>query len=286
MTDSLSACLKTAYFGAVGAFSEIGPMKRITNISALVFAFINSGGFFIIILFIMIFPVYLYKTKGHDSTFKTLLLICFFGLFATLAGNSISGEGYGHYFMPFIPVMLLPTVWFSGAVYSFLRTSHVDSFAATAAVSAFALIVSVNSLAVLRSNILNNLRDDTDSYLNAQCVKVSDYVKAHSSPDDTVQLMGGSDVATSYYRAKRIAASSHFYYANGLFSEDAKRTFANEILKDIKENCPRIILFAEDQLQDFVQHLDNPEDFNEFLEENYTIDENDLPYIIYLYAGG
>ena len=258
-------------------------MQLLINVSAMVFRFIDSGGFFIIILFVAIFPFYLYKTKGQDSTLKTLLLICFFALFATLIGNSLSGADHMHYFMSFIPVMLLPTVWFSKAIYSFFFTDHTKSFHATAVVAACAFIISVQSIPVLRANIIDNLRDGTDSYLSAQCMKVSDYVKAHSSPDDTVQLFGDEPAVTSYYRAKRIAASNYFYYANGRFSEDAKKTFANEIFKDIKENRPAIILFtSEDKYQDFIQHLDNPDDFAAFLQAHYTMDENDFSYVTYL----
>ncbi len=287
LTNSLSACLETAYFGTLGSFSQITKMQLLINISAMIFRFIESGGFFIIILFVAIFPFYVYKTKGQDSVLKTLLFICFFGLFATLIGNSVSGADHMHYFMCFIPVMLLPTVWFSKAIYSFFCTNRVKTFSATAAVAAFAFIISMNSIPVLRSNIINNLRDGTDSYLSAQCMKVSDYVKAHSSPDDTVQLIGDATAVTSYYRAKRIAASNYFYYANGRFSEEARKTFANEIFKDIKENRPAIVMFTnKDKFQDFTQCLDYPDDFTKYLEEHYTIDENDFSYVTYLRIGG
>ena len=286
MTDSLSACLETAYFGAVGAFSEIPQMTRITNVFSMVFAFIQSGGFFIIILFGSVLPFYLYKTKGQGNTLKTLLIICFFGLFATLAGNSVSGEGYNHYFTSFVPVMLLPTVWFSRAVYTFLCTNNARSFAANAAVLAFAFLISMDSVAVLKGNITNNLRNGTDSYLYDPCILISDYVRANSSPDDTVQLFGDGPVVTSYYRAGRIAASNHFYFGNGRFTEEIKREFANEILRDIKEARPKILLFTEHQLWDFTQHLDDPGEFDKFLEENYTVDENNFSCFTYLRTGG
>ncbi|MCR4719901.1 MAG: hypothetical protein K5768_09765, partial [Firmicutes bacterium] len=283
ITGSLSACLDTAYFGVVNTFSDISKMLLITNVSAMAFKFIGTGGFFSIVLFIAIFPFYLYKTKGQESDFKTLLLICYFGLFATLIGNSVSGAKHMHYFMCFIPALILPTVWILRAVYSLVCTKEVKTFTATAAVAAFAFVISINSVSVLRNNILNNLRDGTDSYLSAPCFNVSDYVKMHSSPEDTVQLIGGGDAVTSYYRAKRMAASNYFYYANGRFSDDAKKICANEIFRDIKENRPKIIIFTSDwKMQDFIQHLGNPEGYQEFLKENYIIDENDSLYITYL----
>ena len=286
MTDSLSACLDSAYFGAVDAFSGITKMTIITNVSSMVFQFINSGAFTIIVLFVIILPFYMYKTKGHNNELKTLLLISYFGIFATLFGNSVSGAAHMHYFMSFIPVMLIPTIWFSKAIYSFLRTNNAKSFGSTAVVAALAIMICVNSTSVLRTNIISNLRDGTDSYLYTQYFKVSDYVKANSSPNDTVLLIGDGTAATSYYRAKRLAASNYFYYANGRFSEESKKNYANEIFSDIKENYPAIILFTnEEKMQDLVQHLDNPEDFNEFLNDNYVIDENDFSNITYLYVG-
>lgn len=286
LTKSLFACLDTAYFGIVGSFSALTKMQLLTNISAMIFRFIQSGGFFIIIFFVLIFPFYYYKTKEQKSVLKTLLVICFFGLFATLIGNSISGVEHMHYFMCFMPVMLLPVVWFSKAIYSFLCSVNVKSFAAIAVIAAFSFILSVDSISTLRYNIIGNLRDGTELHLQSQAMKVSDFVKANSSPDDTVLLIGDATTVTSYYRAKRIAASNYFYYANGLFNDNAKNEFANEILKDTKENLPAIILFSNKlKLEDFLRHLDNPEDFTALLENNYVVNKNDFSYISYMRVG-
>lgn len=286
-TGTLSACLETAYFGAVGAFSEITKMQMLINVSAMVFNFIKSGGFFVIILFIAVFPFYLYKTKGEASVFKTLLIICYLSLFATLAGNSVSGAKHMHYFICFIPVMLLPVVWFAKAIYMFFCENSGKTFAATASVTALAFLISVNSVADLRSNIINNLRDGTNDYLNSQSVKISEYVKTHSSPEETVLILGGAPAVTSYYRAKRLAASKYFYYANGRFSEEAKKIFASEIMEDIEENLPRIIIFThESKMQDFIQHLDNSLEYTDFIEENYVAVENDFSYMTYILNTG
>ena len=78
----------------------------------------------------------------------------------------------------------------------------------------------------------------------------------------------------------------YFYYANGLFNDNAKNEFANEILKDTKENLPAIILFSNKlKLEDFLRHLDNPEDFTALLENNYVVNKNDFSYISYMRVG-
>ena len=100
-------------------------------------------------------------------------------------------------------------------------------------------------------------------------------------------LIGDGTAATSYYRAQRLAASNYFYYANGRFSEESKVIFANEIFSDMKEMHPAVILFTnQDKMYDFAQHLENPNDFNEFIEKYYVLDENDFSNITYLYIGG
>ena len=92
---------------------------------------------------------------------------------------------------------------------------------------------------------------------------------------------------TSYYRAKRLAASKYFYYANGRFSEEAKKIFASEIMEDIEENLPRIIIFThESKMQDFIQHLDNSLEYTDFIEENYVAVENDFSYMTYILNTG
>lgn len=285
-TGSLSACLDAAYLGAVGAFTKLETMDVIYNITTMILNLRDSGALIIIVLFVALLPFCLYKTKGKKDSFKTVLLIYYFGVFATIAANSISGAPYMHYFTSLVPVIIIPVIWFSKNIYSFLCENRAKSFASTAVIAALALAISVNSIVVLRNNIFSNLRDSADNYLNSQYIKIAEYVKANSSPDDTVMLIGDGTAATSYYRAKRIAASNRFYYANGQFTEESKRQFANEIFEDLKQNYPAIILFTNsDRMQDFVQHLDNPDDFNKFLDTNYVIDENDFSNITYLYVG-
>ena len=286
VTGSLSACLDTAYFGAVGAFTKLPTLEVVSNVTSVALNLVDCGAFVISVLFVAILPFYLYKIRGQKNNFKTILLICFFGVFATFAANSISGAPYMHYFTSFIPVIIIPIVWFSKIIYSFLCANKAKTFAATAVVAALAFVISVNSLGDLTSNIFSNLRDSSDNYLNSEHIKVAEYVKEHSSPDDTVLLLGNGAAATSYYRAKRIAASNRFYFANGRFTEEYKRMFANEILEDVKENVPAVILFSnEKQKQSFMQHLDNPEDFDKFLSDYYVLDKNDFSNITYLYAG-
>lgn len=281
-TDSLAACLDAAYLGVVGSFSPLSALKFVSNISGMVFSFVSCGGFFLILLFVAVFPFYWYQTRGSESPLKTLLILCFFGLFATLLGNSVSGAYHMHYFLCFLPVMLLPSTWFAMGIYDFLRGNHAKAFAATAVVAALAFGLTVDSLDTLRASVLNNL----DPSLNEGYLAISNYVTEHSDPDDKVLLLGSGTAVTSYYRARRLAASNYFYYANGRFSEEAKVSFADQILRDMEENHPRIILFAEEsKWNDFTQHLDDPQAFQDLLARDYTKDETPCAFAAYLYTG-
>ncbi len=278
------SCIKTAYLGVLGSFTSLTFMQIADNVSRMILDFIPSGGFFVIILFILIFPFYLYTCKKQKSPLKSLLIICYFGLFATLIGNSVSGAYHPHYFMSFIPVMLLPIVWLAKGLHSLLARIEPRRFLSVAVIAALAFSLSIDSVVQLRTLIFKNQQDGTDLYLQSPQMQMKNFITENSDSDDTILVLGDVVAATSYYKSKRLSASNYFYYANGRFDDAAKRTFANEIFKDTTENHPKIILFeTKAKWEDFIAHLDDAALYNNFIESNYTAIETTIAHKAYIH---
>ena len=119
--------------------------------------------------------------------------------------------------------------------------------------------------------------------------KVVDYIVNNTETTDTIQVFGGASAVSSYYGARRLAASKYFYYSNGRFSEEAKTEFAQTICADLKENPPKLIMFDTNshdgeftKQEDFLLHCGDRDGWDAFLAENYTEQETDFGFIVYL----
>jgi hypothetical protein len=113
---------------------------------------------------------------------------------------------------------------------------------------------------------------------------VAKYIEDNSDETDMVQIFGGASAASANYGSKRFAASRYFYYNNGRFSEGAKTEFAKKIYEDVTKNHPKLIMFENtfnNKQADFIEHCQHADEWNAFIEENYTVEENDLNYVVY-----
>ena len=290
---SLKACIDSAYLGAVGAFSPISKGKRINNVNNMALSLSASGSLFIAVLFIFFFALdYIlnkkYK-KCRNDPFDVLCAISFFGLFATLLANSLSGANHLHYFMSFVPVMLLPTVWLAKAALRIVKPERLGgkikkyykpavSFG-LAAVIGFSCVLQ-NSIALFWKYKYGSKTDEP-----AKADLVVDYIRQNTEETDLVEVIGYETAVTSYYSAKRLAASNYFYYANGRFSEEAKTEFSNKIAEDLMKNHPKLIMFelngGSGKQYDFERHCADVEQWRCFLNENYVLQDNDFGYTIY-----
>lgn len=276
------ACIDSAYLGTLGSFSPLAKIVFLKNITQMIINLIPSGAFFLIAFFLIFFPFYAKKRKKDASPMKYLAYISFFGLIATLLANSLSGALHMHYFMSFIPVMIIPVVWFADYIHKFFDKQFPQSNYASAVCAVIALTLCISCIPKFHTTMFNNLRDGTKDYLNTNRAKVSHYLIENSEPTDTVLVLGDASAATSYYKAKRFAASNYFYYANGRFSNEAKNKFADEIQKDVVQQKPKLIMFSDqNKFDDFSKHLSNSESWHDMLNNEYSMQENDFNYIIY-----
>ncbi|MBE7069510.1 MAG: hypothetical protein E7386_03300 [Ruminococcaceae bacterium] len=288
-TGALKACIDTAYLQILGSFSERGLVERISYVNTMVLELTKSGTFFIIACFVFFHVLYFRHKQNSDEGFVYLCRISVFGLLFTLLANSVSGASHFHYFISFVPVLIIPTVALAKLVLTFIEIHlvekyHTDRFK-NFAVAFIALAISATCLVNYSCSIYYKIKSyGTLSYSEL----VTKYIADTTDESDVIQVIGNESACTSYYGAKRLAASNYFYYANGRFSEEAKTHFAGKIYEDIIKTQPKLIMFEnvssggyDDKQEDFVSHCGHRDEWNSFIEENYISEKPYLNYTIY-----
>ena len=284
-TGALKACVDSAYLGALGAFEPISPHEWMKNVTEMLLHFAPSGGFFLLFATLLAFPFCARGEKNGNDNWRAVQWIGYFGLLATLAANALSGAMHMHYFMSFVPALLIPVVGWADELRRFVLKNHGNRFGAVAAVALAALLVCQGGFQNYRLCVLENIHGE-HTYVNAPYTRVSRFIEQNTTPEDTVELIGDASAVTSYYRAKRLAASNHFYYANGRFSDAMLSAFANDISADVQANLPKIILFTDQEVfGNFTDHLDDGAAFAAFLDAQYEIYANPSDNIVYMLRG-
>lgn len=271
---ALNACLQTAYFGTLSDFEPLAKATWIKNVVGMVEAFINSGAFYIVVCFLLAFAVSLLRKSEGPKELNPLLWACVFALFVNLAANSLSGAYQMHYFMTFIPILLIPSAWIFDMVRTLMKKLVSDKTLATAITCALVCFISLHSVPQLSHMVINNLRNDKTPL--EQYNLIASYIEKNALPEDTVQLFGGGPAATANYRTGRLSASRYNYYANGRFSDEAKTEFANGIAADIQVEPPRLIIVQSlEKYNDFLAHIDDSSAYLELIETEYEQDITD-----------
>lgn len=283
-TGTLKSCIDTAYLGILGSFNHESLLYRInaTNLMSLEMA--RSGSLFVIICFIFFFILRAIMQKNEKDTFNSLCWISVFGILATFWANSISGAAQRHYFISFVPVLIIPSVALAKYVMKAIDKSsdkkiNTDSYQ-TAAVIFLVFLISLPSMFNYLYYSVMYKNPERWSYP----MSVVSYIKENTDDSDLIEVIGSSSAVSSYYGAKRNAASQYFYYANGRFSDESKTMFATKIFEDVTKNHPKLIMFEQgsaDKEKDFVDHCQHAEEWNGFLEKYYDIDENCVNYKVY-----
>ena len=289
---ALKACIDSAYLGVLGSFSHINRSRRIYNVNEMVLALAPSGTLFIIILFVFFYLLRLFNyqkdKENKQDAFNNLCTISFFGLIATLLANGLSGaKDHYHYFMSFVPVLIIPTVLLAKYVLKYAKPKNMKWSSLKkhfGSVAYFMLVLLMGASCILQPTIqiFWDLQDSKKKNKDSYPETVYHYVADNSAPTDTVLVFGAIAAVSSYYGAKRMAASNYFYYANGRFSEEAKTNFANKIFEDAKKTQPKLIMFeTQEKLDDFLDHCAAPDEWNAFLSANYVEQDNNIGFIVY-----
>lgn len=276
-TGSLKMCIDTVYLGILGFFSDISIFERIYNVCDMILSMKLPWTLHFIVVYIVAFPICFLKNKSKRTTLDVLSAMSFFGLFVTLLANSLSGANHMHYFMSFIPNLIIPAIWLINNAKKICDKKYWQKWVLPLS----ALVLSVVFLTTVYTFIIE-CRGGIAKTSAENYIKTEEYIMDNSEETDRILVIGKENSVTSYYRTNRLAASNFFYYANGRFSDESKTYFADEISKDVIEVKPKLIMFeTEEKMNDFLGHLTNRQEWDSLLDSEYTVQEDDFYHMIY-----
>lgn len=285
---SLKACIDTAYLGVLGQFSDRTALEKASHVNAMLLELSKSGALYIAIVFI-IYTLMRGKTaKKERDGFDSLCTISAFGLLATLLANSLSGAGHLHYFMSFIPVMIIPTVACAKIVMNLIDKNCAEKYRTDRTKNFVCFVLAFAVSASFLFNYLYVIYKQIGVTYTSTVQKVTAYICDNTDENDLIEVIGTETAISSYYASRRLAASNYFYYANGRFSDGAKTEFANKICDDVIKTHPKLVMFdlressgEKSKYEDFLEHCQHTEDFKRFLDDNYETVDNDMKFVIY-----
>ncbi len=233
----------------------------------------TTGAGILIIGFILITLVFIIAKKIEEKPIKYLSIVSMFMLIINLYANSLSGAVQMHYFITFIPIMFVVVALILYAVKKMKNNGLVKILG----ISAVVLISILNYY-----NLTNKIIERYNSISFSQIV--DKYILENSNETDKVQMIGGSGESTgANSRTKRLAPSRYNYLPLwDTFVQERKIEIVNEVVEDIIKEQPKIIMISNLANEEFNLLVENKEVWNNFLENNYKIFEEDIPlYIIY-----
>lgn len=278
-TGSLKMCIDTVYLGVLGFFSDISIVERASNILDMILYMRHSWMLHLVVVFVIAFPICFIKNKSNRSVLDVLGAISFFGLFTTLLANSISGANHAHYFICFVPTLIIPAIWLFEKAEQIIDKRYWKKWV----FPLVTVVIAVVFFSTVYMPIINNMgREYNKIHEKTTYLATEKYIINNSDETDRIIVLGEQNAATIYYRANRLSASNFFYYANGRFSDESKVWFADEISSDTIEAKPKLIMFeTKEKMDDFLAHLTDRQKWEDFIENEYTVEEENFFYKVY-----
>lgn len=280
LRGALSACLDTAYFGILNSFVELPKVTVLRNIRYMIETFGKSGAYYLVIVFLISFIAVLVTRRIKDKNMRYMLYIAALALVLNLWANSLAGVAQMHYFMSFLPILVIPAAWLFHLLYTALGKVSKERVVRVLGTFAVVLFLSFNAISEIPGIILNNIRtvETPDALYN----RVAKYVEKNTQPDELVQFFGGAESVTANYRTRRLAGSKYSYYANGSFTPETKAKFATEIVEDLEKSKPRLIIFDNRaKYEDFVSNMQNEDLWDRLVEDHYSLQKEVFASVVY-----
>lgn len=266
--NALSACLDIVYFGVRDSFGYIPLRERIVKLGGLIMLSDEVKAFTV-----MAFAFILFLTKPKiEKPIRNMLIIAFLGIFITLYANSLTGGpawAYTHYFMTFIPILVIVSSWLFMYIYSAFNNTLSNKLAKNIIILILIFIVFITPLKSLANEIFTRVNISTPEKSDFE-----KYIIESTLVEDTVQIISVND--TIYYPTKKLPTSKHIYFVGG-FAEDRKRKDADEIAIDLynaKVSAKLIIMPAGDfEDMEFIKSLSDKDKYIKYLKDYYTLDK-------------
>lgn len=277
--DALIDCLNTAYFGVLDNFNVGGTRKKVEAILAMLLKFNISSATVIMLLFFLVGIILLVKRNSSIGKYKISIAAIILALLINIYANSISGAVEMHYFVTFIPLICAITGWLL-KVYDKIDL-NVKVQVKNVWLVFFVILLVANGY-VLQFSWLNYRYTKVDN--NSQYSKIIEYINNNSSNQDLVQIIGGREEAVcANFNTKRLSASKYSYLPLwDTFNEQAKNKMVNELVNDVIENIPELLIICDSSREEFYSLITDKEKWNEFIKQEYLEDTNTIEnYCIY-----
>ena len=261
---ALKECLNLVYLNVVGSFSSVSLLDRFNKVCGLIEITNKSNVFTLTLLSFVLFIANKKKSKEEIR----ILLIGFSGIILNLYVNSLTGGvawAYTHYYISFVPICILIIAWLFNYVYIEVTNEIKSKNLNTTIITILLFLVILRpSIDLLKLDVQRFGMDTPDHS------SMEKYILDNSNEDDTIQIIGVND--SIYYPVNRIPTSKHLYFVAG-FSENRKKKDATELANDLinAKKKSKIIMMPSGNINDldFVNSLNNKEDFIELLKDDY-----------------
>lgn len=200
---------------------------KITKINASIIFFNTS--ITILAFIILIIKLYRQITRKEDYFFNLGYLIY---MIINLIFIGMSGYAFGHYGMTVISMLIYPY----SILFNFLNKND-NNIGVNLVIVAYLLhtIIVPTSINFIRDALLSFQNRNDTIYTN----ETIEYIKNNTNKNDLISVFGNSNYI--YYFSERDSAS-RFTYQTPI--ADINREFMDEYLNDLKENKPRLIIWA------------------------------------------
>lgn len=277
INGALKSCLNIAYIGVLGTFVIQNPSDRFANVLEMLLSLAPSGALYLMIIFLVTFTVLFITGQLKDKNTKYVFCFVALGMILNLWANTLSGVYHMHYFMTFVPFLIIPAAWLFNMIYTSFSQTSFPSLYRPISILVLVLFLSFNAIPPLILMVSNNLHTNKPLIYK----QLDDYIKQNTEPDELIQFFGGPLCVTANYRTSRLSGSKYNYYANGWFSSESKQKFASEIAMELETSHPTLIIFTQEKQSDFLEHIQDRKKWDEFFAENYTQQNVDFNLLVY-----
>jgi hypothetical protein len=262
------------------AFSELLPITVISNVAEMVFATKDSGVLFIAVVYLIAVPFASYFGVYNDRiAFRRCLWINWFGLIINLFANSVTGAYHLHYFMTFVPFLVIPGIWFAMSVsHIFTKMVRDDKLKKISALVTTAIMLFITLTGFVQT--VRQMISFSDYSKTITKSAIVSYVETRTSPNDYVQVIG--DV-TLNYKTHTLPASKYQYLVGGRYTYAVVKERCEQMASDITAVRPKLIVYSDQGQYDYMLgSVPNRQSFENFLSANYTrVDGVDGNYIAF-----
>lgn len=266
-------CLNTAYLHILSGFDSGTVIKKITALKEMLLTFNKTTMLSIVMLcFAIIGTIALILKKVKERNTKILFIGIIGTILINLYSNGLSGAVQMHYFITFIPIVILTV---AVLLYSF-KVNWKDKTLKIIGIILIILsmLISLYNYVVFTIEVIEKKQSVTNTFQE----ELTQYIINNSEENDKVQFIGAITETTSVnYYAKRLSATRYNYLPLwGSFTTERKSEIVNEVVEVLMKEKPKLIIAFQEHEEYFLELIEDKEKWKNFLNTYYNkLDEEE-----------